>query len=457
MSKDFTISLDSILNPKIEETVQTEILTESKITPAVEETVLVDIDAILTEWAWRCEKGYPNYNDKNDMIKLQEVLDEMGVALPFNRLKEATPVSKKVTVPKKVADMFTDEGIDTLGYTAYKNKIKKAFADYLPKANPAVIKLIGSVNSYSQLKTAIKAHKNDQLLVALYNISGKEAQAGQRESGRGAMGRGEVLIGYLSGEKSGGTATTDNQIGGIGYEVKASSAKNFKVPLAAKRIDRLTTLSRLDDLYFICKPVIKLKKSWDGFLKDMDKQLGDDKLKMGKTMSNYLFDAGIAPSSGNINSTELANFVKFVKACNTHYYASKTAGQEDLYIDLDSTTGIDKLLRGKLKNPKDVSKIKSGSDISISVTNAVADNAKAFETFEARLKQHPYVVKPDTMLKDLRTDLSNILANNYIVFHETKDLSVVPDPVLLDPSAKGNTKISGFTLNQAIVDFKDAK
>ena len=170
-----------------------------------------------------------------------------------------------------------------------------------------------------------------------------------------------------------------------------------------------------------------------------------------------LFDAGIAPSSGNINSTELANFVKFVKACNIHYYATKSVGQEDLYIDLDSTTGVDKLLRGKLKTPKDVSKIKSGSDITISVTNAVDDNAKAFETFEARLKQHPYVVKPETMLKDLQLDLSNILANNYIVFHETKDLSVVPNPVLLDPSAKGNTKISGFTLNQAIVDFKDAQ
>jgi hypothetical protein len=33
----------------------------------------------------------------------------------------------------------------------------------------------------------------------------------------------------------------------------------------------------------------------------------------------------------------------------------------------------------------------------------------------------------------------------------------VPIPILLDPSAQGNTKISGFTLNQAIVDFKDAK
>ena len=416
----------------------------------------VNIDAILIEWSWRCKKGYPDFNDKSDMYQLQIVLEEMGVNNPFP-IVEAPAVTKKQTVPKKVANMFTEQGIDALGYTAYKNKIKNAFSSYLENPDPEVIKILGSIKSFPDLKSAITAHKKDPLLVSLYNISGKEAQSGQRESGRGAMGRGEVLIGFLSGEKSGGTATTDNQLGGVGFEVKASSAKNFKVPLAAKRIDRLTTLSNLDDLYFICKPVFKLKKSWDAYIQDLDAELGDNGFKLGKTMSNYLFDAGIAPSAGNINSTELANFVKFCKAANTHYYASKSAGQEDLYIDLDSTTGIDKLLRGKLKAPKDVSKIKTGSEISISVTNAIEDNAKAFESFEIKLKQHPYVVTPDLILKHLQADLSNILANNYIVFHETKDMSVVPVPILLDPSAKGNTKISGFTLNQAIVDFKEAK
>jgi len=442
----------------LNDTGQQTIITESHqpVEVVTEQPIARDWDAIVAEWFYRLPKGFAEQPYTESELKvLDEVVSEYDTG-GFKTVISEAP-AKKITIPKRVSDMFTDEGIELLGYSAYKNKIKSAFTSYIKRANPAVIKVIGTIDSYAQLKAVIKAYKNDPLLVALYNISGKEAQAGQRESGRGAMGRGEVLIGYLSGEKSGGTATTDNQIGGIGYEVKASSAKNFKVPLAAKRIDRLTTLSNLDDLYFICKPVLKLKKSWDAFLNDMNDELGVDKFKMGKTMSNYLFDSGIAPSAGNINSTELANFIKFIKACNIHYYASKTTGLEDLYINLDSTTGVDKLLRGKLKSPKDVSKIKSGSEITISVTNAIADNAKTFETFEAKLKQHPYVIKPDLILKDLQSDLTNILANNYIVFHETKDMSVIPDPVLLDPSAKGNTKISGFTLNQAIVDFKDAK
>jgi hypothetical protein len=236
---------------------------------------------------------------KEDMIHLQEILKEMGIENPFPNVKltEAPKTAKKVTntIPKNIASMFTDAGIEALGYTAYKNKIKAAFNEYIPKANPDVIKLIGSIKSFSSLKDAITKYKNDPLLVALYNISGKEAQAGQRESGRGAMGRGEVLIGYLSGEKSGGTATTDNQLGGVGFEVKASSAKNFKVPLAAKRIDRLATLSKLDDLYFICKPVLKLNKSWDAFLDALNDELGDNVMKLGKTMNSLLFDSGIAP------------------------------------------------------------------------------------------------------------------------------------------------------------------
>jgi hypothetical protein len=449
------LSLESLLTESQDNTQET-VITESVVETAIPE---IDYNAILTEWSYRCDSGSPVYGKDKDMIHLQNILDENNIPLPFDRITEAPKVAKKVTntISKRVANMFTDSGIDELGYTAYKNKIKAAFAEYIPKANPDVIKLIGTIKSFPELKAAITTYKNDPLLVALYNISGKEAQAGQRESGRGAMGRGEVLIGYLSGEKSGGTATTDNQLGGVGFEVKASSAKNFKVPLAAKRIDRLTTLSKLDDLYFICKPVLKLDKSWDAFLDALNDELGDNVMRLGKTMNSLLFDAGIAPSAGNMNSTELANFIKFCKASNAHYYSTKPKGSEDLYIDLDSTTGVDKLLRGKLKSPKDVTKIKSGSDITIAVTNAIEDNAKAFEVFEARLKQHPYVIKPDSILKDLNTDLKNILLNNYIVFHETKDMSIVPIPILLDPSAQGNTKISGFTLNQAIVDFKDAK
>jgi hypothetical protein len=87
------IKLDDLLNPTT-----VEVITEQTRVPIQQEYTLPDIDTILREWSWRCDKGYPDFNNISDRIRLQEVLDEMGIKLPFDRLVEATtsPVSKVV-------------------------------------------------------------------------------------------------------------------------------------------------------------------------------------------------------------------------------------------------------------------------------------------------------------------------------------------------------------------------
>ena len=91
MKKDTSklIDLDSILNPKVEETKQPEIISESVITTPEVQLESIDVDAILSEWAWRCDKGYPEYDNISDRLKLQEILDEIGIELPFDRITEA--------------------------------------------------------------------------------------------------------------------------------------------------------------------------------------------------------------------------------------------------------------------------------------------------------------------------------------------------------------------------------
>ena len=89
MKKDISksIDLDALFaKPKVD--AAKEIITESKTTSATNEPFL-DYDAIVTEWSYRCDKGYPDMNNKSDIIKLQEVLDEMGIKLPFERIQEA--------------------------------------------------------------------------------------------------------------------------------------------------------------------------------------------------------------------------------------------------------------------------------------------------------------------------------------------------------------------------------
>ena len=67
----------------------------------------IDIDSILMEWSYRCDKGYPDFNNKHDMIKLQEILDEMGVASPFKRITEA----KLTKSGKEIYEIMSDPEI----------------------------------------------------------------------------------------------------------------------------------------------------------------------------------------------------------------------------------------------------------------------------------------------------------------------------------------------------------
>lgn len=111
------IKLTDFLNDTPEESKDQskEPLTESVIAETVTNSKpLPNLDAILQEWAWRCDKGYPDFNNLSDRFKLQEVLDEMKIDLPFERmaeaptkklaaLKTAVKKDKKLTFPGELA------------------------------------------------------------------------------------------------------------------------------------------------------------------------------------------------------------------------------------------------------------------------------------------------------------------------------------------------------------------
>ena len=49
-------------------------------TVEVAQKPLPNFDAILMEWSWRCEKGYPDFDNKKDIAALREVLKEMNLS-----------------------------------------------------------------------------------------------------------------------------------------------------------------------------------------------------------------------------------------------------------------------------------------------------------------------------------------------------------------------------------------
>ena len=47
---------------------------------------MVNIDALLSEWAYRCKKGYPDMDSPSDLRVLKAILKEQEISLP--QLKE---------------------------------------------------------------------------------------------------------------------------------------------------------------------------------------------------------------------------------------------------------------------------------------------------------------------------------------------------------------------------------
>ena len=43
---------------------------------------MVNIDALLSEWAYRCKKGYPDMDSPSDLKVLKDILNEWEISLP---------------------------------------------------------------------------------------------------------------------------------------------------------------------------------------------------------------------------------------------------------------------------------------------------------------------------------------------------------------------------------------
>ena len=84
---------------------------------------MVNIDALLSEWAYRCKKGYPDMDSPSDLRVLNTILQEQGISLP--EFQEPVIVEQEKEGPSK------KELIDLI------NK-----SDLSPKALTRIIKIV---------------------------------------------------------------------------------------------------------------------------------------------------------------------------------------------------------------------------------------------------------------------------------------------------------------------------
>lgn len=110
------INLDKILEDQL----------SNKQQPAVEAIVeqpkpIVNWDEILTEWSYRCPKGYPTvvdgvFTEREEVVILNEILEEkFGVNLPFEEsLEEAITVSQLSSNPTDVKEAMVCLFVDAI-------------------------------------------------------------------------------------------------------------------------------------------------------------------------------------------------------------------------------------------------------------------------------------------------------------------------------------------------------
>lgn len=188
----------------------------------------IDTDAVLTEWSWRCDKGYPDFNNKADRIKLQEVLDEMNIPLPFKRISEASGDKKSATKATKPAVKSSTNKYE--GLTKREAKFMQLVNGEAPDQpnNPDIPDTVKKslLSVFRQFpkkqKTWIEQFqqiKNVNEFVAAKGEPWREFFDCIAPSG---MGRGEMMaVMAINGAKSGGTAEKDLKVpNGKPWEVK---------------------------------------------------------------------------------------------------------------------------------------------------------------------------------------------------------------------------------------------
>jgi hypothetical protein len=439
------ISLNSILSESITKTNSgiTEESGASKLLP--------DFDAILKEWSYRCDSGYPVMGKKEDMIHLQEVLKEMGIENPFPKIKITEAPDSTVSAHWK--QVFSPENINRL-YPKHGKEIMQIFKAYVPNPNKVsddklkVLNLFDTITTIPKLMVTISSNVTNPLFQALFNVSSVSGAAGGEDvkSGRGGLGKGEVLCVLLTKDgESGGTASTD-LAGSINAEIKSNDVKEFKIPLAAARVPRLNSQAALRKIYTWISDVNTLPE-YQKFLTSIQAALPEgEKMKPQKDGTYFRGE-----SVTDINQTEFNNLKLFFKGCNK-YFSGQGDETGDVYVDMDAQDGSDVLMKAKLTAPKSIKAIKPNSDVTMKIVSKSEDVVKVFQQFEHKLKTHPFIKTIGSFEAVLKDDCLKLIKDpGFIIFLEPTK-GKLGKPVFVNDSTY-NPRLVGFTLNSAIIKY----
>ena len=215
---------------------------------------MVNTDALLSEWAYRCEKGYPDMDSPSDLKVLKRILKEWEISLPKFQEQVITEQEAKEISIKDITDILNQikddqKALDKIYKFITNRPGEKGFFGVATDSNvtdktvdtsnaPQVI--FDLLSNSGDLKNYIELNKpgfsdigkegnfldffegksgiSKDTLTKMFNFSGKE-------SGRG-VGKGEVAMALLFKDvKMAVAGGGDLNWGGKSLEVKGSNAR----------------------------------------------------------------------------------------------------------------------------------------------------------------------------------------------------------------------------------------
>lgn len=316
---------------------------------------MVNIDALLNEWAYRCEKGYPDMDSPSDLRVLNAILKEQGISLPEFQAQVITEEEKPSEVSiRDIIELLQDaEKSDYL--TAEHKKFLKQFISskpyqkginsYLdtqnindgtfdtgdaPKKIFRIFQDNDDINGYAEyiknpaklseipregrLIDIVKEKTNfsDATIKDLINLKGVEG-------GRG-VGRAEVFLATIFDDVSMAAAKGDLDWGGKYLEVKGSDARLGKrdrpyTDFENSPLGKLAAESDKSDKN-ITTLVVNLSNEYDGI---------EDKLR--SALKEFSQTAHPNGDHSYIDKVDLSNAKEVKKALVKAYFTNYAASE----------------------------------------------------------------------------------------------------------------------------------
>ena len=222
---------------------------------------MVNIDNLVNEWAYRCEKGYPDMDSPSDLRVLKSILKEQGISLSQFQEQEEQEESKKISSSSIIDliksmekdNILKDKHLKFLSQYLNSRPFKEKMDDYLSSKNindktfskdetPANDRVFQILQDQDQLEKFIKyidnplklsdLPKKGNLYNELKGASGLNDDSIQKllhlkgtEGGRG-VGKAEIFLSLFFGDVKmrvvgKGDLTWNNEY----LEVKGSAAR----------------------------------------------------------------------------------------------------------------------------------------------------------------------------------------------------------------------------------------